>query len=506
MFRLEKDTEIDLITLQEFLDTHKSEVDNRYSKLKNAYESKHEILDLPAKESYKPDNRIVVNFPKYIVDTFNGFFIGNPIKITTDDKKVSDFVEYLDRYNDMDDNNAELSKQSSIGGKCYEFYYTDENSELCVARVTANEAFIIYDDGVIPSPLYFVRRYTDNEDKEYCEISNNYGTRKLIVTGGLQWLDDDYEPHYFNEVPATEFIENEERQGLFEPVMSIVNAYNKAISEKANDIDYFSDAYLKILGAKVDESDTEHIRDTRVINFEGEDAEKLIVEFMDKPNNDVSQENLLDRLERLAFQISMVANISDENFGTSSGIALKYKLQSMSNLEKTKRRKFEKALNRRYRLLFNHPSSKVPADSWLSLTYTFTPNIPANMLEEAQIAQALEGIVSQETQLKVLSLIGNVKDEIERIKAENESQEDDIINKLMFNDNAEGGEVVDTGETEVKGKALNGAQTQSLLSILSQFAAGSLSEGQAINLIATSISISKAEARAILNGEINDNE
>ena len=56
--------------------------------------------------------------------------------------------------------------------------------------------------------------------------------------------------------------------------------------------------------------------------------------------------------------------------------------------------------------------------------------------------------------------------------------------------------------TEVQGKALNGAQTQSLIAIMSQFSAGSLTEGQAVNLISTAIGISKSEARSILNGEL----
>lgn len=34
----------------------------------------------------------------------------------------------------------------------------------------------------------------------------------------------------------------------------------------------------------------------------------------------------------------MVANISDESFGTASGIALRYRLQAMDNLAKTKER------------------------------------------------------------------------------------------------------------------------------------------------------------------------
>ncbi len=56
----------------------------------------------------------------------------------------------------------------------------------------------------------------------------------------------------------------------------------------------------------------------------------------------------------------------------------------------------------------------------------------------------------------------------------------------------------------MQGKTLNGAQTQSLLAIMAQFTAGQLTEGQAVNLICTAIGISKAEARAILNGELNE--
>ena len=56
--------------------------------------------------------------------------------------------------------------------------------------------------------------------------------------------------------------------------------------------------------------------------------------------------------------------------------------------------------------------------------------------------------------------------------------------------------------TDVQGKALNGAQTQSLIAIMSQYSAGELTEGQAVNLISTAIGLSKEEARAILNGDM----
>lgn len=175
-------------------------------------------------------------------------------------------------------------------------------------------------------------------------ISNEVSIRYFDIDGGLKFRDEE-KIHGFDGVPATEYVENEERQGLYETILSINDAYNKVISEKANDVDYFADAYLKILGAKLNNDDINFIRDNRIMNFDGEDGDKIIAEFLSKPSADTTQENLLDRLERLMFLISMVANINDKNFGADSGIALKYKLQSMSNLGKTEERKFTSGMN-----------------------------------------------------------------------------------------------------------------------------------------------------------------
>lgn len=443
MYRLSRDTELTLELLAEFIEEHRREVSERLENLIKAYKSDHDILHQKEKPSYKPDNRIVVNFPKYIVDTTNGFFIGNPIKTVADDKKVTDYVEYLNQYNDQDDNNAELSKLCCIFGKAYEMYFTDEDAQLCITYLSPLEAFMIFDDSILERPLYFVRRYTDRKGNEYGSISSDYGVRYFKITGGLEWQDEDWQPHYFPNVPATEYVEDAEKQGVFEPILSMVNAYNKAISEKANDVDYFADAYLKVLGAKVENEDVKFIRDSRVVNFEGEDAQKIIVEFMGRPSNDEGQEHLLDRLERLIFCIGQTANASDENFGTQSGIAMLYKMWNTSNKGKNKQRKFESGMNRRYRLLFGHPASKVNKDAWVQLHYQFTPNIPQNLLEEAQVAAQMEGIVSHETQLKVLSVVDDVQGELEKIEEENKAPEQTIVDELMFGktDNEKAAEV-----------------------------------------------------------------
>lgn len=417
IFRIADDEIMTPALLAEYIRQHELLVQSHYKYLDEAYQTDYAIFHQAKKKSYKPDNRLATNFAKYIVDTMNGFFCGIPIKVTSTDERINEFLQRYDRYNSMDDQNAETAKTCDIFGSAYEMYYVDEMGEVASTVLSPMNAFIIYNESIIPQPRYFVRLYTDNHNIKRGSISDGETVRYFKQDGGVKF--DKYEKmHGFDGVPATEFLENAERTGLFEPVLSLINAYNKALSEKANDVDYFADAYLKILGAKLKDEDLKTIRDDRIINFDGIEDGKLVVEFMDKPNGDTTQENLIDRLRTDIFQIAMVANISDENFGASSGIALKYKLLAMSNLAKMKQNKFIGAMNRRYRLICSNPVISAKADDWLFIDYTFAQNIPANQLEEAQIAAQLSGVTSKETQLKALSIVDDVKDEIKKIDAE----------------------------------------------------------------------------------------
>ena len=433
IYRISPDEELTDAKLNQFITRHAKESTSRYKELQDAYETDFPIFHEPKKPEWKPDNRIAVNFAKYIVDTMNGYFIGNPIKITVDggEEAIEKYVEFLDQYNDQDDNNAELAKICSIYGKGYEMYYNDEDGNVGIIYLDPTEAFMIYDDSVLKRERYFVRLYRDEDNVLHGSVSDQEKVRWFTIKGKIVWNEQE-QLHYFNGVPATEYRENKECQGIFEPVLSIINAFNKAISEKANDVDYFADAYLKIIGTLLDEDELKHVRSDRVINFDG-DGESVIVDFLQKPNGDTTQENLLDRLQNLIFLIAMVANISDENFGTSSGIAMAYKLQGMSNLRKTQERKFTSGMNRRYKLIFSNPGNTMQKDDWVKLHYKFTPNVPANLLEESQIAQNLSGVVSQETQLGVLSVVDNPRAEIERIEKEEEKPKDAVMQQ-MFGD------------------------------------------------------------------------
>ena len=148
------------------------------------------------------------------------------------------------------------------------------------------------------------------------------------------------------------------------------------------------------------------------------------VNFLEKPSSDTTQENLISLLKESIFAISMVANMSESEFGNSSGTALAFKLQAMDNLARMKDRKLQSAFNRLYQIVFSVPLTTVYKEAWAGLTYTFTRNVPRNILEEAQIVGQLSGQVSEETKLSVLSIIDDPQKEIKRMEKEEEAMSD----------------------------------------------------------------------------------
>ena len=413
LFTMARDEEVTSEVLSKFIRLHQQVV-GRYEYLFDMYLNQPEIFDAPPKAGFKPDNRLAVSFPKYMVDTLNGYFNGIPVKKTHESDEFLNAVSKFDNNNDMEDEESELFKMACIYGHSFEYLYQDEYAETKVIYVSPKDMFIVYDDSIEQKPLFAVHYGQVDMKTTGILIEMNRMRDFTMDKGGLTFTDEKINP--FNKLPVIEFMLNDERQGLFEPVISLVNSYNKVMSEKANDVDYFADAYMKILGSELDEKSIERIKDNRIINLHGLDSSKIIVEFMDKPDSDSQTEHLLDRIERLIYATSMVANISDENFGNSSGTALAYKLQAMSNLALSIQRKFQSSLNRRYEL-FSSLRTNVPEsmkDEWQNMEYKFTRNEPKNILEEAQTAAQLMGITSDETALSVLSVVSNVQTELER--------------------------------------------------------------------------------------------
>lgn len=424
---------IDIELVNEYIQKHETRM-QRYNYLEALYKGFHDVYKQPEKESWKPDNRLAVNFPRYITETFVGYAYGIPIKKTHPDENIAEAIHNFEDNNEITDHEYELFRKACIYGHAWEYLYQDEEAQTKMTVCTPKELFVVYDDTLKGRALFAVRYGRHSLDSErpgerYGEILSRL---RVIRFDGDKIVEEADNPYGY--IPCVEYRLNDERMGIFENVTGLVESYNHTIGEKANDVDAFAEAYLAVLGAEIDEDGVRKIRDDRIINMYGtDDAKDILVQFLQKPTADGTQENLLNRLERLIYQTSMVANISDENYGSAtSGVALAYKLQAMSNMALGFDRKIEKSLKKRYKIFCSLGTNVSNKDAWRRVEIKTTRNLPKNILEETQIAGNLEGVVSKETQLSVLSVVGNVDAELEKIESEQNELKKDPVLKQMF--------------------------------------------------------------------------
>lgn len=423
-----KDTELTGEDLLTFIGYNSSDLHAKYRRNMRLYLGKHPILN----ELDKPtgaDNKLVVNMPKYLVDTYNGFFSGLAPKITLADDNLNNELQDWNNSESFFDKLNEISKQSDIYGRSIAFIYQGEDSEPHIAFSSPTHAFIIYDDTVAREPLAFVR-YQIPTGSTYTQATGHIQYADKLYTFESSSILPDTETNSsavnpYGIVPAVEFFENEERQGVFDGVVSLIEELDKATSQKANQVEYFDNAYLTMMGIRLPEDDKGRpkidIKNNRFLYLPNVDpnAPQPKVEFLAKPDADTIQENLIDRITSQIFQMSMVTNLNDQEFsGNSSGVALDFKLLPMRNKASNKERKFTKALRQLYKIVFTVLFDKSNIDSWQDLQFQFSRNLPANISDEVNNAKNVEGIVSKETQLSLLSFVSDPKLEIDNMNKE----------------------------------------------------------------------------------------
>ncbi|WP_230913643.1 phage portal protein [Agrilactobacillus fermenti] len=429
LFIYPADTEITKEDLQNFIKYHQSNLVPDYQKKFDLYKGNHEMLTIDTHRNGRIDNRIVANLPHYVVDTFNGYFVGIPPKITLEENAQNEGLQTWLNINSFVDVLSEVSKQADIFGQSFIFGYQDEDSNTQIAYSDPMHSFMIYDDTIQRRPLAFVR-YGFNEDNE---LSGTIYLADRSYTISADYNMVDQQPNVFEAVPAVEFFENEERQGVLDNIVSLANALDKALSQKANQNEYFDNAYLLLAGLQLPTDDKGNpvfqLIENQMIYAPDADAANAKAEFLTKPDGDNMQEHLIDRLTDLIYQISMVPNLNDEAFsGNSSGVALQFKLLPMKNKAQNKERKFTQSLRNLFKVLFT-PGKIVGSgqEAWQDLQFKFTRNMPVNVADEAQTASTLEGIVSKETQLSVLSIVDDPKAEMDKMAQEQKEKLDQAV-------------------------------------------------------------------------------
>lgn len=415
-FVLPAETEMTPELLAELLDEYRQHYAERLEVLESPFRRKFGIFARPRREDYKPDNHLSVNFCRQIATTFEGYFIGEPVDYRHANEAAARWLDDYVARNGQAGIDAQISMGCSKFGRAFELLYMNESGDAASAYISPRAGFVIYDDTVVSEPLFGVTFSYDEDGNTVGAWSDrNAKVQFRTGSGGIEF--DKPEPHPFGGVPMVEYVQDDDAIGLYEDVFNLVDAFNAAISEKANDVEYFADAYLAVTGMELPDDFKKDLRKYRIINLFG-DTGATNAFFLAKPNADVTQENLLTRLEVLIHKTSMVPDITDESFYTASGTALTKRLMPMANMAKTKERKFKDAAKRRFRLLANVPG---PFDDWQGVEIVMRRNMPPDIATEAGVAGALMGITSEETALSVLSVVDSPQAEMARKEAEREA-------------------------------------------------------------------------------------
>lgn len=403
--------------------------DLKYGMLHDYYVGNHRILGETKRDSTVPNNHIVSNAAKYITDTATGYFLGEPVVYDSSNEEYLKLVQDIFDYNDEQDHNTELEKQCSICGNCFEMLYLDEDAQIRFARIPASNGIMIYEtDSGFSTPMAFIRTIL-SKDKSGNEIrkvefwDSRMVLRFYSVNGGYLSMTGT-EEHYWQDVPFVEYINNEERLGDFEGVITEIDAYNKAQSNTANYFQYNDDALLKVLKlGDVSSQDIAEMKEKGAIVLEdGGDVEWLL-----KTIDDTALENYKNRLKEDVHTMANVPHMCDESFGGNlSGVAISYKLWGLEQMCAIKERKFKKGLQRRIELITNILNIMGHHFDYRDITPKFRRNRPQNDMETAQIVTMLSNDLSRETRLQLMPGVDDVQEELRKLEEEKSKEQEDF--------------------------------------------------------------------------------
>ncbi len=381
----------------------------------------------------KINNKIANDFFGDIVNTKVGYFAGKPIVYKYPDVKDAD-KELLDGFlkrNAYEDLDSETAKMAAVCGFSARYLYINLEGEASVINVLPWECIFICDEiGITDSP-YALRYYqVDEKDKTYTkaefmdEEKISYWIREGDMTSEGAFIMDSSEEanpiaHLMDGCPLICFPNNEEMQGDCEKVLTLIDGYDRTLSDMNSEIEQFRLAYMAFHGMVPDETTLKKALQTGAFGFPEKESR---MEFVTKNINAVAVENHLQMLEKNIIYFAQSVRFTDEAFGGASGVAMKFKIFNLEAKCMVCERKFTKALRRMFKVLSGYFSRKTAAEPYDPMEWeiTFVRNFPLNLLEEAQTLATLKGLVSDETALSLMSFIKDPKEEMEKMKAEQE--------------------------------------------------------------------------------------
>ena len=370
--------------------------------------------------------------------------------------------------------------------------------------------------------------FNDQEIGYFCQIgdgavkvddSQEFNPRKHIV---YTKADGKKYGRSFGFIPFWRLDNNKKRQSGLKPIKDIIDDYDVMQCGLSNNLKDFDTPIHVVKGFEGDDLGElqTNLKTKKIVGVdEGGDVEVRTVDIpyqARKQKADDDEKNIY----RFGMGVNTVA-LKDTSSTTNIAIKMAYTLLDLKAKKLEKR--IRALLKELLQVVLDEINAKNNTDYQVKdVKITFEHEMIVNDKENAEIAQ-IEAGTKQATINTLLDLATYLDNEtlMRAICEELEINYDEIKDKLPDPDEAVNGvktaektledingvgavnseAVKEAAEDEV-GKALNGAQTQSLITIMQQFKNGVLSYQQAVNIISLAIGISEDRAKKLIGADL----
>ncbi len=360
----------------------------------------------------RPNNQLTANYARYITDVHTGYFLGQAPTLTFDRRRVQERMSRALESASLDSLLFAAARDMSVCGEGYLLtYLTPKGPRL--ARLSPLETFMLT-CGVRREPVAAVRVCADGGERVVGELYLP-GELRPWEMRGKELTFGPAQPLPFTGLTVTRFCNNLDGTGDFEPVCSLLDAYNVLLSGAMDDMQSVANAFLALYGMMgTTREDIEEANRSRVLCLADGGKAEFVVKDLSPDAIALMQQTLKHDL----LAITMTPDLQDEAFaGNSSGVALEYKLWGIEQARAAKEQGFSGGL---YHIigLFYQALTLLGTPVSGQCTARFYKNLPQDVSRICQDLQLLGDTVSTRTKLELLPFVKDVSAEEQRLTNE----------------------------------------------------------------------------------------
>lgn len=379
-------------------------------------------------------------------------------------KEIEELIKHIVDYNNDGSHFLHMVLDYLVKRACYEIYYKDKiTGEITITRSDALETVAIWDYS-LPKKLIgiyrIIRTYMANgEYQQMIELTTADGKRyyydtpekrKIFGTPAYeqQFKDEplfkenkeEKKPRMWDDdIPATA-IENCDGMAIFEPVISLIKAYERCIQNSRNVFKYNDEAILKVIGYQPEnpliiqnekgediinparEKEDEYVLTSRVRYLDGNKEVNSDIAWVEKNVNDTALQNHKKTLMDIICLCSFCPNMTDLGFTQAdNNAALEKKFFSLQQYIATFEGDFLEGLTRRWRIIlekFNKEKGKTY--DFRDIEVKLNRNLPSDKATDITNALKVRGLLPDETIINLLNLDLDATSELAKMDLQNE--------------------------------------------------------------------------------------